>query len=180
MNRRGWQKDMAATSSRCWRPVPFGPRILLGTSITSVFVRTAPTIAMAAAIYSKRRRGSTPAVGQDAISIMTSTVSSWRRRRPQVSIFGELRTRWGEKLAAVRRQEIKLGSDGDDAGRVDRRVASIIVPLDMREIYGRGDSCVLVEYPGVIPEIGIVDDPPKIAFEMPDIDGIEPHERREH
>jgi SAM-dependent methyltransferase len=22
MNRRGWQKDMAATSSRCWRPVP--------------------------------------------------------------------------------------------------------------------------------------------------------------
>src|SRR5438270_151014 len=26
MNRRGWQKDMAATSSRCWRPVPFRPR----------------------------------------------------------------------------------------------------------------------------------------------------------
>jgi hypothetical protein len=84
--------------------------------------------------YSKRRRGSTPAVGQDAISIMTSTVSSWQRGRPQVSIFRELRTRCGEKLAAVRRQEIELGSDGDDAGRVDRRVASIIVPLDMREI----------------------------------------------
>src|SRR5580700_6754143 len=69
------------------------------------------------------------------VSIMTSTVSSWQRGRPQVSIFRELRTRCGEKLAAVRRQEIELGSDGDDAGRVDRRVASIIVPLDMREIY---------------------------------------------
>ena len=130
-----------------------------------------------------RRRGKDAGNGRrrekDAISIMTSTVTSWRRRRPQVSIFRGLRTRCEEKLAAVRRQEIELGSDGDDAGRVDRRVAAIIVRIDMREIDGRGDSRVLVEFPGVIPEIGIVDDPPKIAFEMPDIDGIKPHERRE-
>jgi hypothetical protein len=83
---------------------------------------------------------------------MTSTVSSWQRGRPQVSIFRGLRTRCGEKLAAVRRQEIELGSEGDDAGRVDRRVASIIVRLDMREIDGQGDSRVLVEFPEILTE----------------------------
>jgi alkanesulfonate monooxygenase SsuD/methylene tetrahydromethanopterin reductase-like flavin-dependent oxidoreductase (luciferase family) len=49
---------MAATSLRSWQPVRCEPsRIRLGTSISSVFVRTAPTIAMAASSVADLSRG---------------------------------------------------------------------------------------------------------------------------
>jgi len=57
-------------------------------------------------------------------------------------------------------------------------MALIIVLLDVRKIDGLGNAGVL-KLASVIPEIGVVDEPPQIAFEMPDIDGIKPHERRE-
>ena len=59
-------------------------------------------------------------------------------------------------------------------GWVDRRMALIIVLLDVRKIDGLGNAGVL-KLASVIPEIGVVDEPPQIAFEMPDIDGIKPH-----
>lgn len=48
----------------------------------------------------------------------------------------------------------------------------------MREIDGRRDTGVLVELAGIIPEVRVVDEPPQIAFEMPQIDGIKADERR--
>jgi hypothetical protein len=51
-------------------------------------------------------------------------------------------------------------------------VALIIVPLDVGKIDGRGDAGVLVKLAGVIPEVGIVDEPPQIAFEVPGIDRV--------
>src|SRR5260221_2060375 len=84
-----------------------------------------------------------------------------------------------QKLESARRQEVELRPDGDNARRVERRVALIIVPLDMREIDGRSDARVLVELAGIISEVRVVDEPPHIAFEMPYIDGIKAHERCE-
>jgi hypothetical protein len=58
-------------------------------------------------------------------------------------------------------------------------VAAVVVVLDVAEIDGLGDARVLVELAGVGPEVPIVDEPPEVALEVADIDGIEADQRRE-
>ena len=52
------------------------------------------------------------------------------------------------------------------------------MPLDVSKIDGRGDTGILEQFAGVIPQVVIVDEPPQITFEVPGIDRVEPHQRR--
>ena len=79
----------------------------------------------------------------------------------------------------MRRRIIDLRPDRHDARRVDRRVAAVIVRLDVVQVDRLGHARHLVEVAQVVRQVRIVGDPPQIALEMPDIDRIETDERRE-
>src|SRR5690242_7718441 len=51
--------------------------------------------------------------------------------------------------------------------------------LDLIDAHGLGDVWHLIEIAGVIPQIGIVGDPPQVALEVAVIDAVEPHQRSE-
>ena len=72
-----------------------------------------------------------------------------------------------------------VGAKGDDAGRINVVVGDVIVPLDVVEVYGIGDAVGLIEVFEVTEEVGVVDDPPKITFEMAVVDGVEAYEGNE-
>ena len=72
-----------------------------------------------------------------------------------------------------------VGAKGDDAGRINVVVGDVVVPLDVIEVYGIGDAVGLIEVFEVTEEVGVVDDPPKVAFEMAVVDGVEAYEGNE-
>ena len=72
--------------------------------------------------------------------------------------------------------EVQFGTNGNDAVGVDRLVAGIIVLSDVIEVYGFGDARYFEEVAGIAREIGIIDQPAQIAFEMADVDSIETNE----
>ena len=72
-----------------------------------------------------------------------------------------------------------VGAKGDDAGWINVVVGDVIVPLDVVEIYGIGDAVGLIEVFEVTEEVWVVDDPPKVAFEMAVVDGVETYEGHE-
>ena len=72
-----------------------------------------------------------------------------------------------------------VGAKGDDAGRINVVVGDVIVPLDVVEVYGIGDAVGLIEVFEVTEEVGVVDNPPKVAFEMAVVDGVEAYEGNE-
>lgn len=82
-------------------------------------------------------------------------------------------------LASVRGVEAEPGTGGYDPCRVDARVASVIMMLDVVHVDGAGDAGVLIEIPQVARKGGVILNPAQIAFEMPDIDRIESYKRRE-
>ena len=51
--------------------------------------------------------------------------------------------------------------------------------LDVLEAHGLGDSRHPIEGPGIGPKVLVVDETAEVAFEVPDVDGVESHERRE-
>ena len=72
-----------------------------------------------------------------------------------------------------------IGTEGDDAGWIDVVVGDVVVPLDVVEVDGIGDAVGLIEVFEVTEEVGVVDDPPKVAFEMAIVDGVEAYEGNE-
>ena len=72
-----------------------------------------------------------------------------------------------------------IGTEGDDAGWINVVVGDVVVPLDVVEVDGIGDAVGLIEVFEVTEEVGVVDDPPKVAFEMAIVDGVEAYEGNE-
>ena len=56
--------------------------------------------------------------------------------------------------------EVLLRAERDDAGRVDRLVAGVVVALDVVEVHRLGDARRLVEFEHVSEEVRVVGDPP--------------------
>ncbi len=76
-------------------------------------------------------------------------------------------------------REILVGAKGDDTGWIDVVVGHVVMPLDVVEVHGVGDAVGLIEVFEVAEEVGVVDDPPEVAFEMAMVDGVEAYERDE-
>ena len=64
----------------------------------------------------------------------------------------------------------------DDTGWIDVVVGDVVMPLDVVEVHGVGDAVGLIEVFEVTEEVGVVDDPSKVAFEMAMVDGVEAYE----
>ena len=75
-------------------------------------------------------------------------------------IFLRRTNRFAHVTAAVRAREIELRPDRHNSHWIDRRVALIIVALDMSEIRCFDDPRTLIKLAGEVPEIGILHDPP--------------------
>ena len=73
---------------------------------------------------------------------------------------------------------VNIRSDWNDAGRIDRGVTAVIVPLDIIEINGVSDAGRLIEITDVYPQVLIVDEPAPIALEMTYVYRIKPHQGR--
>ena len=52
---------------------------------------------------------------------------------------------------------------GDDTGWIDVVMGDVVVPLDVVEVHGVGDSVGLIEVFEVAEEVGVVDNPPEVA-----------------
>jgi hypothetical protein len=76
----------------------------------------------------------------------------------------------------MRGGEIRFRANRYDAVRIDGLVAGVIVPADVIEVHGLDDAGWLKQIPGVTREIGIVNRPAQITFEMAEINGIEANE----
>ena len=73
---------------------------------------------------------------------------------------------------------VDLRADRDDAGRIDCLVAGVIVALDVLHVHRLRHARLLIEIAHIAGEVRIVGDAADIAFEMADIDRIEPQQRR--
>src|SRR5690606_11931937 len=80
---------------------------------------------------------------------------------------------------AVRASQVEDRPRRNDAIGIDGRVAPVIMRADVVVEHGFRDARHPVQTRQVIPQIAVVENAPDIALEMADIDGIEPHERRE-
>ena len=69
-----------------------------------------------------------------------------------------------------------VGAKRDDASWIDVVVGDVVVPLDVVEVHGVGNSVDLIEIFEIAKEVGVVDDPPNVAFEMAMVDGVEAYE----
>src|SRR5690606_2053220 len=76
----------------------------------------------------------------------------------------------------MRGGEVDLGTDRNDAGRVDRGMAGVVVPLDMLQVDRIRNARHLVELAGVGPEVGEVHQALEVALEVADVDGVETHQ----
>ena len=74
---------------------------------------------------------------------------------------------------------IDHGSHRHDTVRIDGFVAGVVVRLDVGDVDGPGDAGMLVQVPGVVPEIRVIDEPAQVALEMPEIHRVEAHQGRE-
>ena len=81
-----------------------------------------------------------------------------------------------QAFAAVGGREILVGTEGNDTGWIDVVMGDVVMPLDMVEVHGVGDAVALIEIFEVAKEVGVVDDPPDVAFEMTVVDGVEAYE----
>src|SRR5690606_22679479 len=90
----------------------------------------------------------------------------------------ETRARRISSLAAVTRgrPEVPDRPGGHDAARVDGAMAPVIVPLDVLEVDGVGDSGLPVQVAREARQVGVVDEPPQVALEVPVVHGVEADE----
>lgn len=70
-----------------------------------------------------------------------------------------------------------VGTDRDDTGRIDIVVRDVVVPLNMVEIHGIGDTVGLVEILEIPEEIWVIDDSSDVALKMSVVDRIELNQR---
>src|SRR5215510_16554533 len=75
--------------------------------------------------------------------------------------------------------KIKQRSCWHYAARIEPAMASVIVTFDMRKIYRGIDVGMPIERARIVPESWVRHERPFITFEVREINGIEPHERRE-
>src|SRR5688572_11210225 len=85
----------------------------------------------------------------------------------------------GSTVPAVWCLKIQERADGHDAGRIDGRVAAVIVVLDVVETAGLGNTGNLIEFAQIAAEIGVIGYAADVAFEVADIDRIKPQKRGE-
>src|SRR6476660_2217471 len=83
------------------------------------------------------------------------------------------------EAASGRRVKVERGTNGHDAARIDVTVAPVVVPLDVGQIDGRGNSGPLMELPRVRPDVRIIDQAAQVALEVAIVDGVETDERGE-
>src|SRR5450631_2316359 len=83
------------------------------------------------------------------------------------------RVRLRKPLAIVSAAKVLERANRHDARRIDLVLRNVIVALDMVEVHGAGDAFDLIEIAQITPQIGIIDDAPDIALEMPVIHRIE-------
>ena len=79
----------------------------------------------------------------------------------------------------MRAHEIKLRSDGHNAGWVDMLVAHVVVPLNVIEVHRFCDPRHLVEVSEIFREVRIIFDATNIALEMPVVHRVEADQGRE-
>jgi len=79
----------------------------------------------------------------------------------------------------MRLRKIRAGADRNDPGRIDRPVALVIVALDVHHVHGRRDARKLKDVSREGPYAGEIDEPSKVALEVPVVDLVEAHQGRE-
>ena len=62
---------------------------------------------------------------------------------------------------------------GDDAGWINIEMGGVIVPLDVIEVHGIGDTVGLIEVSQIAEQVWIIDNASEVALEMAVIHGIE-------
>ena len=72
--------------------------------------------------------------------------------------------------------ETKVGTDRDNARRVDFPMGHVIMALDVIEINGLCDTRNLIQLLQGALEVRVVDDAPNVTFEVTVLHRIEPHE----
>ena len=77
----------------------------------------------------------------------------------------------------MRSGEIDNRPEWNDPGGINLFMRHVVVPLDMIDADRLGDSRLLIEIEQITLQIRVIDDAPKIAFEMPVINGIEANQR---
>ena len=66
-----------------------------------------------------------------------------------------------------------------NASGINFLVRHVVVPLDVIDANGFGDSGLLIKIEQVTLQVRVIDDPAKIAFEMSVIYDVEPNQRAE-
>ena len=81
-----------------------------------------------------------------------------------------------QTFSAMGGGEILVRAKGDNTGRIDVVVGDVVMPLDVVEVHSVGDAVGLIEVFEIAEEVGVVDDPPDVAFEMTVVDSVEAYE----
>ena len=84
-----------------------------------------------------------------------------------------------QEFSAVRGGEVLIRAKRNDTCRIDVFVGDVVMPLDVIEVHGAGDTAGLIKVFEIAEEVGVVDDSPDVALEMAVVDGVESHERDE-
>ena len=140
--------------------------------------------------FARRRRSCPTARSPRPGSSRSTGCRTGRRRqrlgaspRPSVALrlrrTGSLYSRFRQPRTVMRRGVVDRGPGRHDPRRIDRRVAAVIVRLDVVQIDRPGNARHLIEVAQIVGQVRIVGDPPEIAFEVSDIDRVEADERRE-
>src|SRR4051812_1565766 len=129
-----------------------------------------------------RTRAPRPVARPDSASTTTAPAlppSSARTPRDAAGLRGRALALVAHAVAAVRREQVERRAGRDDARRIERRMRHVVVALDLVEVDRLGDPRALIELAQEAREVRVVGDPPDVALEVPDVDGVEANERRE-
>ena len=79
-------------------------------------------------------------------------------------------------FAPMRKRQVEHRPERNEARWVNRVVSDVVVALDMIEINRLRDARLLIKIHQITLEAGIIDDAPKVTFEVEIINDIEPNE----
>src|SRR5690606_34550083 len=82
-------------------------------------------------------------------------------------------------VAPMRLLQVQLRPKRHHAGRVDGRVALVVVALDVLEVHRFRDARPLVQLAQPAAQARVIGDAPQVALEMPVVDGVETNQRGE-
>lgn len=71
-----------------------------------------------------------------------------------------------QAVTSMGSRQVLVWADWDDTGRVNIIVRDVVMPLDMVEIHGLGDTVGLVEVSEIPEEIRVIDDSSDIALKV--------------